>query len=242
VRHHCYLWMLGLLLAGAGYAQEEDQVLRVLHDRIPETAIKEVHKLPGVDLFEVVAADGSVFYVDRLAQFAAVGEVFDLRSRTNLTQMRRVEQLRTDFSKLPLQRAIVRKKGSGARKVAVFSDPDCPYCQQLEKELAGVTDVTVYLYLMPLVQLHPDASRRANLVWCAADPANAWEAMVLSMTAVPAGENTGCSAPLVEIASLAASLGIEGTPGLVFESGRIVPGFAPRDKLEEYLNEHRPGS
>ena len=242
MRHLCHVWIVGLVLAGTVHAQDETQILRVLQERIPETPVKELHQLPGMDLFEVVAAGGSIFYVDRSAQFALVGEVFDLRTRVNLTQMRRVEQMRTDFSKLPLERAIVRKKGSGTRKVAVFSDPDCPYCQQLEKELAGVTDVTVYLYLMPLAQLHPDAPRKATLVWCAADPADAWEAVVIRHVGVPAGPNAECVAPLRDIATLAASLGIEGTPGLVFESGRVVPGFAPKDKLEEYLNERRPGS
>ena len=66
-----------------------------------------------------------------------VGRMVDVRTQENLTEKRINELTRVDFDKLPLERAIVTVKGSGARKVAVFSDPDCPYCKQHEKEQIG---------------------------------------------------------------------------------------------------------
>ena len=142
--------------------------------------------------------------------------------------------LKTDFSALPFDKAIVKVKGDGSRKLAVFSDPDCPYCKQLEQELAGVTNVTVYTFLFPLAELHPDASRKARLIWCAPDKIKAWDELMLDGKEPPAAA-PDCEAPLGGIADVARKLWINGTPGMVTESGRIVPGVLPRTQIESLL-------
>ena len=62
----------------------------------------------------------------------------------------------------------------GSRKVAIFADPLCPYCQMLEREMQGVTNVTVYTFLYPIESLHPGASVKSVEIWCSKDRSSAW--------------------------------------------------------------------
>jgi thiol:disulfide interchange protein DsbC len=138
-----------------------------------------------------------------------------------------------DWAKLPLDKAIVKVKGKGERKVALFSDPDCPYCQQLERELMDVDNVTIYIFLYPLTTIHPDAERKARLVWCAPDRARAWDELML-LKREPAGP-ADCATPFKEIAEFADKSWILGTPGIVFSSGQLVPGAINRQQFEQLL-------
>ena len=129
-----------------------------------------ITKLPQLDLYEVVGNGNRIFYTDAKGEFALMGNLIDLKTRVNLTQQRQDQLNVVDFSRLPLDKAFVKVKGDGSRKIAIFTDPDCPYCKRLEQELAKVSNVTVYVFLYPLPQLHPDAPRKARAVWCACGP------------------------------------------------------------------------
>ncbi len=226
-----------LVLASVAVAagEVEDKLRAKLGERLPGIRIESVTKLPQLDLYEVVSNGNRIFYTDAKGEFALVGNLMDLKTRANLTQQRQDELNVVDFSTLPLDKAIVKVKGDGSRKVAVFSDPDCPFCKRLERELVKVSNVTVYLSLFPLPQLHPDAPRKARAVWCATDPGKAWDALMLEGTepAAPAAE---CKDPIADVARLADQVGIQGTPGLVFSNGKLVPGAISVEEIERYLS------
>jgi len=226
-----------LLTTGSVMASgEEDNALSArLVERMPGLKISSIRKLPQLDLYEVVGNGLQIFYTDASGDLALFGNLVDLKTRTNLTEQRRTEASVVDFSQLPLDLAIVKVKGDGSRKMAVFVDPDCPYCKRLEQELSGVSDVTLYIYLLPLDSIHPDAARKARAVWCAEDRVQAWDALMLQgkEPPVPAAE---CKDPIADIAKLAGKLSIEGTPGLVFGNGTRVPGAIDARQIEQLLN------
>lgn len=226
-----------LMAAGApAVAGEiEDQLRATLEQRLPGIKVESIAKLPRLDLYEVVSNGNRIFYTDARGEFALLGNLVDLQTRVNLTQQRQEELNVVDFSALPLDKAIVKVKGDGSRKMAVFSDPDCPFCKRLEHELIKVSNVTVYLFLFPIPQLHPDATRKARAVWCAADPGKAWDALMLEGTE-PAAPAADCQDPIAEVARVADAVGIQGTPGLVFASGRLVPGAISSREIEQHLN------
>jgi thiol:disulfide interchange protein DsbC len=221
--------------AAAVAGEVEDRLRATLVERLPGIRIESVTKLPQLELYEVVSNGNRIFYSDAKGEFALIGNLVDLKTRVNLTQERQEELNVVDFAALPLDKAIVKVKGDGSRKVAVFSDPDCPFCKRLERELMKVSDVTVYLFLFPIPQLHPDATRKARAVWCAADPGKAWDALMLEGTE-PAAAAADCQDPIAEVAKLADAVGIQGTPGLVFTSGKLVPGAISSKEIEEHLN------
>jgi thiol:disulfide interchange protein DsbC len=221
------------LIVGQVWAADAEELLRqILTRRMPTAEIGTIRRVEGLPLYEVQLDRINIMYTDGAGNYALFGDLVDLESRDNLTAMRREALRAVDFAALPLECAVVRVKGDGSRKLALFSDPDCPYCQRLEQELAKVGNVTIYLFLYPLTQLHPDAARKSANVWCSVDRAQAWDDLMLRKQLPPPAQ---CDTPLERIEALARSLNIEGTPGLIFGNGKLVPGVLPAPQIEELL-------
>jgi len=205
---------------------------KVLEQKFPGAEIRGIAKTPYFGLYEVMF-DDRIVYTDAKAKYVLSGAVYDTDSKTNLTEERQRQQNRVNVAALPLDLAIKKVKGNGARKLVVFSDPDCPFCARLEKTLKGVDNTTVYTFLFPIDQLHPDAARKAKMIWCAPDRQNAWDVHFDSGT-LP--DNAGeCENPVARTQALGASLKINATPTLIFADGTMVPGALPADRLEGEL-------
>jgi thiol:disulfide interchange protein DsbC len=127
-------------------------------------------------------------------------------------------------------------RGTGARTFAVFSDPDCPYCRRLETDMKGLTDVTIYTFLMPIASLHPEARTKAIAVWCAQDRIGAWHALMWSEKTPSSPHLTGeCAHPVDRNVALGERLGITGTPTLIAADGRVLAGAASASQIEAWL-------
>ena len=225
------------MLAGSTYAGDalkETAVMATLKQKYPSTVIKSVSStnLPGV--YEVVMGK-NVAYVEESGRYFLFGHMFDMQTQTDLTEGKiMAEQVaKTDFKALPLKDAIKIVRGDGSRKVAIFSDPDCPYCKQLENNIANLTNVTIYLFLFPIDQLHPQAKAKAVGVWCAADQVKAWDGL-MRRAEVPTGQ---CENPVDRNIALAETMGINGTPTVILPDGSIIPGAPSAAKLEQMLNQ-----
>ena len=210
-------------------APDAARVKKTLEEKFPGVEVRGVVKTAYFGLYEVLL-DDRIIYTDTKGKYLLVGAVYDSDSKTNLTEERQRELNRVKIADLPLDKAIVKVKGNGERKLVVFSDPDCPFCAQLEKTLKAVDNTTIYTFLFPIDQLHPDAGRKARLIWCAPDRVKAWDAHYESAT-LP--DNAGdCENPVAMTQALGARLKINATPTLIFADGSMVPGALPADRLE----------
>jgi thiol:disulfide interchange protein DsbC len=232
---------LALTASTAAAGDVEDRLIKVLTERLQGLQVESIRKLPQADLYEVIYNGRRIFYTDANGELGLFGNLLDLKTRTNLTEQRQHELNVVDFSKLPLDKAIKKVKGDGSRKIAVFTDPDCPFCKRLENELKKVDNVTVYIFLLPLEQLHPDAPRKARAVWCAPEPVAAWDALMMEGKEPPAAAES-CKDPIADIARLAEEYSIQGTPGLIFSNGRLVPGAIGAKEIEGLLQGAAPRS
>lgn len=226
--------MAGCLAIATNVIADNERLRSTLEERMPGYKIGQINPGPMPGLFEVVVNGINVMYTDKKGELAFFGNMVNLKTQENLTKKRSEELAFVDFAQIPLTQAIVKVKGDGSRKLVVFSDPDCPYCKQLEKELAFLDNVTIYTMLYPLEELHPGARKKSAAVWCASDRAKAWDDLMLygKELAVAADE---CKTPLDEISKLAQRLSITGTPGLVFQNGKLVPGALKTEQIEELL-------
>ena len=136
------------------------------------------------------------------------------------------------FEQLPCALAIKQGKGDGIRKVSLFSVPDCPYCRRLEKDLEKVTDVTIYIFLFPIEQLHPKAPEMSRAIWCAPDRAKAWDEYMLKGVVAKSAK---CDNPVDKIVAFGQSKKINGTPTIFFADGKRVPGAISAERFEELL-------
>ena len=128
-------------------------------------------------------------------------------------------------------------RGNGKLKVAVFSDPDCPYCKRLEHEFEKMTDITIYNFMMPIPSLHPDAARKAEILWCQPNPTQAWTDW-MRKGQFPSGK-ANCDNPVAETTSLGEQFGFNGTPTLVFPNGRSQSGYSPMPHLKKIIEDNQ---
>jgi len=227
------VWLAGtgsVALAAGGTADLE----RILQTRLPTLNIVDIRPSPVPDWFEVYTGD-RVLYVDRSGEHVFVGQLVDSRTRSDLTAAALNARQAVDFSTLPLEDAIKTVHGNGQRRIAVFADPDCPYCQRFEKDLAGATDLTVFTFLYPLTDLHPDARKRARAIWCAKDRSAAWRDWMLERK-LPADDK--CPDQVIDkIIAYGDSLHLTGTPTIFLEDGRRHSGLPSHDQLAQLLGQ-----
>ena len=189
--------------------------------------------MPG--LYEVRLGN-EVYYSDAQGNYLIRGELIDTRSQRNLTR-ERLDKLSTiDFDKLPLQDAILWKTGTGKRRIAVFADPNCPYCKKLESELQNLKDVSVYTFLYPI--LAPDSTTKSQAIWCNADASQSWQQWMLNGTAPAAAQP--CTTPIERNLALGKAHRIDGVPAVIFEDGSRSPGLLSTVQMEQRLGGSAP--
>ena len=227
------LALAATLLFSIGLAHADEATIRkVLGGKFPGAQIASINKTPYSGLFEVYM-DGQLVYADAKADYIFMGDVLDVKSRSNLTQARLAVLNAVKWDTLPLNNALKTVKGKGERKIAVFSDVDCPYCRKFEAELTKVDNITVYTFLFPIEGLHPKAVQTSRQIWCAPDKNKAWNDY-LSSSKIP--DNDGkCANPVDQNIALANKLGINGTPTIILHNGQRIPGMVPAAKLEEMM-------
>lgn len=215
----------------------EVEIKKVLEAKFPQAKVEKVSKTPYSGLYEVFM-DKQLFYTDEKANYIFLGDIIDAKTNQNITNQRLSKLNAIPFESLPLDLAIKTVRGNGKRKVAVFSDPDCPFCKRLEKELANVTDVTIYTFLLPIASLHPGAAEKSKAIWCSPDRVKAWDDLMLRGIAPTA--QTTCENPVDELVALGEKHRINGTPTLIFPDGTVVPGAIPLAQLEKMLGAPKP--
>ena len=229
----------GLLLAQAAVA-DEAAIRKNLAERLPNfPAIDEVSKTPIPGIYEV-RIGSELVYTDETGNHVIQGSLIDTRTRTNLTEARLNKLTAIDFAQLPLKDAFVWKNGTGARRIAVFADPNCGYCKRFEADLQKVKNVTVYTFLIPI--LGGDSPQKAENIWCAKDPAKAWLGWMLE-NKVPAKNMGACSTPMERNLEFARKYRINGTPAIIFVDGTRIPGAISAEQIEKQLvASAKPGS
>jgi len=233
----------GFFFAGAALADtqpgtDEVALKAAIHKKFPEIKLDSLKKTQYGGLYEAVMEGSQVFYTDKNVEFILVGNLIDAKTQRNVTEERIRDLMRVKFDTLPLDLAIKQVKGNGKRKMAVFSDPDCPYCRKLEAELEKVTDVTIYTFLFPIASLHPQAGDKARAVWCAPDRVKAWEDLIKK--GIMPQTSTKCDNPVAKLNELGLKLKVNGTPTIIFADGMRIPGMVPAANLEKLLNGERP--
>ncbi len=231
-KHLLGLSLLTALISNA--MADELSVKKAVEAAYPKFKVESVNKTPYAGLYEVFMGGQIVYTDEKMTFLIAEGHIVEPKTKKDITGERLDELTKIDFSSLPLEQAIKIVKGNGSRKLVVFSDVDCPYCKRLEQnELVNITDVTIYTFLYPIEQLHPDAATKSKLIWCASNRAKAWEDWIFNNQL--AKTNGSCEVPLEKIGQLAKKLGITSTPTLIFSDGKRMLGAQPYKEIERAM-------
>ena len=229
-------------LASGVAAANEAEVRKNMQARYPGIPVESVTRTPMPGIYEVFA-NGVIIYTDKDVNYViAEGRLVEAKTRTDLTAERLRKLQAIPFEALPLAQSFKVVRGNGKRKLAYFTDPNCPYCKRLEQELVNLKDVTLHVFLFPI--LSDDSVEKARAVWCSKDRAKAWIDLMLKEVSPKAPAK--CDAPIEKLVQYGQDKGIKGTPTLIFADGSRVPGMLPAAELNKLLDAAsspaRPGS
>jgi thiol:disulfide interchange protein DsbC len=211
----------------------ESALRKTLAERLPNMGkIDEISRTPMPNLYEV-RLGSELFYSDAEGNFLIDGRLIDTRARKNLTEERLDKLLAIDFAQLPVKDAFTVVRGNGKRKLVLFQDPNCGYCKRFERDLQKIDNVTVHMFLYPI--LGPDSTDKARNIWCAKDKGKAWlDWMVRNEPAAKADASCDAGAVARNV-EFGRRYKITGTPTLFFADGSRVPGAIAAADVEKML-------
>jgi thiol:disulfide interchange protein DsbC len=218
---------------------DEQAIRKVLKAKIPGAEVLSIQKLPYAELYEVAVRRGNdvvVYYSDALGQIIIIGNVIETRTDRNLTEERVQKLSAIDWKQLPFHWALTSRRGDGRRKIAIFSDPNCPFCQKFERDLETVDNITIHIFLFPVIK--PESVRQTKSVWCSKDRVKAWNELMLNRTEPTA--STDCENPIDELVALGQRLGARSTPTWFLPDGTRYMGALPMSKVVPLLDATTP--
>lgn len=228
-----FLMTIGLLPAVA--CADEAQIRRVVEAKLNGVKVEGVQPGP-LGLFEVRfrSSDGvRVVYTDADATHIFFGKIYDAKSDRDLTEERLRKLNVVRFDSLPLHQAVKIQRGNGKRVLVMFSDPYCPYCKKFEQTLQQVDNITVYVFMYPVIK--PDLADHSRAVWCSPDRGKAW--LDLALRGNPPSTSPACETPVEKNLELGHKLGVNSTPTLFLASGERISGAVSAADLRELLDQ-----
>jgi len=199
-----------------------------------DVKLEEIQPSPIPGLYEV-RSGSDVGYVSVDGRFYINGDIFDIKTRDNLTETAR-QQGRLDLlAKVSDADAIVfAPQGPVRHTLTVFTDIDCPYCRRMHQEMAELNRLGIRVRYLMFPRSGPDTDswHKAEAVWCSADRRDA-------LTHAKKGEvikAPDCKAPIAEQYALGQEMGIRGTPAIITDKGEYVDHYMPAAQLNEYLS------
>lgn len=233
----------GLTPVAAEPAPSFAAIEQAVRQAMPSTSIDAIAPSPIPGLVEVVAGR-NVLYADISGRWLVVGHLYDLTTARDVTAERKAQLARLDWKALPFEAAV--HYGEGPLRLAVFSDPDCPWCRKLHQALRQAEGIEVWEIMFPVPALHPQARDKAVAILCDARPA---DALMRAMDGTakdsepPAADCTERARELVDQAmAFGRAHGIQGTPALVAPDGRVHNGYLPIEQLRTWLEQGAAGS
>lgn len=223
-----------LILSGAAVAAPEAPELNVLKTALGGAEPDSVRESPVHGLFEVVV-DGRLLYLSADGRFIVSGSVVDLEKGEDVTEPRRAEIRAETVAAVGESNMVIFSPAEGAKhSITVFTDIDCGYCRKLHSEMADYHEqgIEVRYLFFPRTGLDTPSYDKAVSVWCADDKQSA---MTMSKNGESI-EDRSCPNPVREHFELGGNLGVQGTPAIVTESGKMIPGYVPAERLSEILS------
>jgi thiol:disulfide interchange protein DsbC len=234
------LALLSLLGFSAAALADEAAVRRMVQEKLRSGGqLESVRKTPFGDLYEVVVRgrDGPlIYYVDGEATVIIVGEAIEAKTGRNLTEERQRGLTAVKWESLPFHWAITSVRGTGRRKIAILSDPNCPYCKRFEEDLARLDDITVHI--LPWAVVKPESVRQAKAVWCSKDRVKAWNDLMFRRIEPQAP--TDCENPIEKLIEYGKKLGANSTPTWFLETGERYSGAMPLEQVRALLDRASP--
>lgn len=218
---------------GLAFASEAS-IRAQLPKKLPDLpAIKSVQKTPIKGLYEVVLGEADVIYTTADAKYIFQGDLIDIDKKISLTEQRVEALTKVQFAKLNFKNSFKIVRGNGKRHMAIFEDPNCGYCKRFEKQLKTIDNVTVHMFLLPI--LGEDSAIKSANIWCAKDQGKTWLDWMTKDINPPKAMTKCDTSALAENVQFARRHRINGTPLTIFSDDTRVGGAVSMRQIEDNL-------
>lgn len=203
-----------------------------LAKQFPEVKITDIRNTPATGIYEL-SIGGDVGYVTADGKYLIHGDLIDLGTQANLTEVRRQDYRKKVLADIGEQNMIVFSPKNPKYTVTVFTDVDCGYCRMLHSQISGyqAQGIAVRYVFFPRAGLGSESFKKAESVWCAKDRRDALTRAKKGETLAPAH----CKTPVAREYQAAMDLGVRGTPAIIAQDGRLIAGYMPPENLKQAL-------
>lgn len=220
------------MISQANAQSEIEAVRQNLEKIIPaRMEIKSIELTPMEGVYEVRAGNENLFVYSQ-GEFVMIGEVFDTDRRVSWAQERREKERAVaikDLDAMPESNMIIMGDPEGERYITVFTDTDCGWCQKFHQDIPVLEagGLKVRYMMWPRAGLESESYLEAVSVWCADDQG---QAMTIAKNRQKV-EPRQCANPVEEHYELGFRLGVQGTPFIMLDDGKVLGGYVPPEKL-----------
>ena len=226
--------VLSAALATLATAQPSKEELAARLSNVSPEDISE-SPLPGIYQVQV---GSRIAYISEDGRFLMQGDLYDLESSRNLTEVARASSRIDTLSSVPADEMMVfpASNGEPQHTITIFTAIDCCYCRQFHREISQVNDLGIevrYLFY-PRTGPNTDSWAKAEKVWCSgSDLRNAALTKAKLGGEVP---ETSCDVnPVSAHWDLGHEIGVTGTPSVIAGNGEVIGGYMAPDLLLQRL-------
>jgi thiol:disulfide interchange protein DsbC len=237
--------LFGLVIAGAVVraqpaAESADPRTSLLKLLPAGSKLEDLRPSPIPGIFEY-SQGAEVSYLTADGRYFIDGNLYDMTTRENLTEERRTKARLAMVNSVPESEMVIFSPKNPQYTITVFTDVDCQYCRKLHSGMAEMNKLGIRVRYMFFPRTGPNTEswRKAEAVWCAADRNDA-------LTRAKAGgavdTSKGCGqTPVAREYALGQSIGVQGTPAIVTETGAYINGYLPPQDLVNELKDLQSG-
>jgi thiol:disulfide interchange protein DsbC len=232
----CTLVLIGAFgVAGAADQPAKSDPRAVIAKKFPGAKVEDVRLSPVPGVYEVpMGADTA--YVSADGRYLFAGDLFEIDSRTNLTEANRSAGRTKLLAKIDERDAIVFGPASAKHTITVFTDVECGYCRKLHGEIDQLNKLGVRVRYLAYPRSGPGTAdwRKMEQVWCAADRREAITKAKLDQDV----KTPNCGdTPVAKQFKLGEDLGVRGTPAIFTAAGDYIGGYLPPAEMKKQLDE-----
>lgn len=225
------LFMIALLSFAAVAVADDSEIDNLrsnIRSLLPGNMTLESVEPSPMEGVYIVVAGTQTLYVYSKDDLVMIGDVYDTVRRVNLGEERRNKEMAAAIASLP-EDEIIYMGEPLPRQVTVFTDTDCVYCQRFHQTVPELQErgMQVRYLMFPRAGVGSASYHEAVSVWCAEDQA---EAMTIAKTGGQV-EQTTCENPVAGQYELGQRIGVRGTPTMILDNGKVIPGFLTPDQL-----------
>jgi len=179
-----------------------------------------------------------VAYLVGDGRYAIAGDLYDLRSKQDLTETERRDTRAKLLRTIPDSQTVTFGQSNAPYTVTVFTDLDCAYCRHLHSEIAEYNRLGIRVRYLFFPRSGPDSDswRKAEQVWCSA---NRNDALTRAKLGEPLSAKACQGTPVAHDYELGRQFNVLGTPAIVLSNGELIPGALPPDALLQRLRSAR---